>query len=59
VDIGPTLEDKLEAFALYRSQVMDPPHERSLEALRALAVLRGATVGLSAAEAFVTIRTVA
>ena len=58
VDIGATLEDKLAAFALFRTQVMAPPHERSLEALRALATLRGATVGLSAAEAFVTIRTV-
>ncbi|BDU75451.1 PIG-L deacetylase family protein [Mesoterricola sediminis] len=59
VDIGPTLDAKLEAFALFRSQVKEPPHERSLMALRALAVLRGATVGLPAAEAFVTIRTVA
>ena len=59
VDITATLEDKLEAFALFRSQVMEPPHERSLQALRALAVLRGATVGLGAAEAFITIRTVA
>jgi len=59
VDITATLEDKLEAFALFRSQVRPRPHERSLEALRALATLRGATVGLGAAEAFVTIRTVA
>lgn len=59
VDITATLEDKLEAFALYRSQVRPAPHERSLEALRALAVLRGAAVGLGAAEALVTIRTVA
>ena len=59
VDITGSLEDKLEAFALFRSQVKPPPHERSLEALRALAVLRGATVGLGAAEALVTIRTVA
>lgn len=59
VDISGTLEDKLDAFALFRSQVRPPPHERSLETLRALAVLRGATVGLAAAEAFVTIRTVA
>jgi LmbE family N-acetylglucosaminyl deacetylase len=58
VDIGDTLEDKLEAFALFRSQVKAPPHERSLESLRALATLRGATVGLRAAEAFVTVRTI-
>jgi LmbE family N-acetylglucosaminyl deacetylase len=59
VDITATLEAKLEAMALYRSQVRPAPHERSLQALRALATLRGATVGLAAAEAFIAIRTVA
>ncbi|MDR3669556.1 MAG: PIG-L family deacetylase [Holophaga sp.] len=59
VDITGTLEAKLEAMALYRSQVRPAPHERSLSALRALATLRGATVGLGAAEAFIAIRTVA
>jgi LmbE family N-acetylglucosaminyl deacetylase len=58
VDVSATLETKLEAMALYRSQLQPAPHERSLEALRALATLRGATVGLAAAEAFVTIRTI-
>jgi LmbE family N-acetylglucosaminyl deacetylase len=58
VDITGTLDAKLEAMALYRSQLRPAPHERSLEALRALATLRGATVGLGAAEAFITIRTV-
>jgi hypothetical protein len=46
-------------MALYRSQVQPPPHERSLQALRALATLRGATVGLGAAEAFICIRSLA
>jgi LmbE family N-acetylglucosaminyl deacetylase len=58
VDVTATLDDKLAAMACYRSQLRSPPHERSLEALRALAVLRGATVGVGAAEAFVTVRTV-
>jgi len=58
VDITATLDAKAEAMALYRSQLRPAPHERSLAALRALAALRGATVGLGAAEAFVTIRTV-
>lgn len=57
VDISATLDTKLEAMALYRSQVQPAPHERSLAALRALAVLRGATVGVGAAEAFITLRT--
>jgi LmbE family N-acetylglucosaminyl deacetylase len=58
VDITGTLETKLEAMALYRSQLRPAPHERSLAALRALATLRGATVGFGAAEAFITLRTV-
>jgi LmbE family N-acetylglucosaminyl deacetylase len=58
VDISGFLEAKVEAFACYRSQVQPAPHERSLDSLRALATLRGATVGLGAAEAFITIRTV-
>lgn len=59
VDISAFLNTKLEAMACYRSQLADFPHERSLKALEALAVLRGATVCLPAAEAFVIIRMVA
>lgn len=58
VDITDTLDLKLEATGAYRSQVRASPHERSIEALRALATLRGATVHLPAAEAFVLIRSV-
>lgn len=56
VDISDHCERKLAAFAAYRSQVRPFPHERSVEALRALALLRGATVQRSAAEAFMLIR---
>jgi LmbE family N-acetylglucosaminyl deacetylase len=59
LDISGFLEAKLRAFACYQTQVRPAPHERSLEAVQALALLRGATVGLAAAEATVTIRTVA
>jgi LmbE family N-acetylglucosaminyl deacetylase len=58
VDIGETLELKLEAFRRFASQVKPAPHERSLGALSALATLRGATVHLSAAEAFVLVRAI-
>ena len=58
VDISAHLETKLAAMACYRSQVQAPPHERSIGSLRALATLRGATVGVGAAEAFITLRTV-
>ena len=58
VDIEKTLERKLEAMSAFSSQTYDPPHERSLNALRALATLRGATVHLHAAEAFMQLRQV-
>lgn len=57
-DISSFLERKLEAFACYASQVREFPNERSPETLRALAMLRGSTVSLAAAEAFITIRQV-
>lgn len=56
VDISEYLEAKVAVMAEYASQLRPPPHERSLEALRALATLRGATVGCAAAEGFVLVR---
>lgn len=59
VDISDTLETKLDAFAAYESQVRAFPDERSIEALRALAIVRGASVFKAAAEAFMLVRQVA
>jgi LmbE family N-acetylglucosaminyl deacetylase len=56
VDISEYLDRKLEATACYRSQLKQPPHSRSLQAIEALARLRGSTVSLQAAEAFVLVR---
>lgn len=53
VDITPYLEDKVRAMKAFASQIQSFPHERSEEALRALATLRGSTVSCFAAEAFV------
>lgn len=58
IAIDGVLERKLEAFSCYRSQVRQFPHERSIEALTALARLRGATVYRPAAEAFMVVREV-
>lgn len=55
-DITRELPVKLKAMRTYASQVQKFPHERSLEALEALARLRGSTVGVAAAEGFVLIR---
>lgn len=58
VDIASTLDRKLAAFAAFQSQCCVFPNERSPEAIRALATLRGATVHRLAAEAFVLVREV-
>ncbi len=52
VDVSHCFEAKLEAMRCFQSQLMEFPHSRSLEALEALAKLRGATVHVSRAEAF-------
>ncbi len=56
VDISSHIETKLKAMDCYRSQLKSPPHPRSLDALRALARLRGSTVGFEWAEAFMLVR---
>lgn len=56
VDISGYLEMKIQAMEIYASQLKPFPHERSEKTLRALATLRGSTVGRFAAEAFVMVR---
>lgn len=58
VDISEQLYRKIEAMSLYGSQQREYPHERSLAALRALAMFRGTTVHREAAEAFMLVRQV-
>jgi LmbE family N-acetylglucosaminyl deacetylase len=58
VDITNYLELKLKAMYCYQNQLKHPPHPRSLQTIEALARLRGATVGLPAAEAFMLVRNV-
>jgi len=55
-DISDQLEKKLQAMRFYESQLHPFPDLRSLESIEALARLRGATVNVKAAEAFVLIR---
>lgn len=56
VNISDTLDTKLRAFTCFTTQIKQAPHPRSLENIKNLAKLRGATVGFSAAEAFMVIR---
>ncbi len=58
VDVENYLSVKLEAMKRYASQLLQFPEERSIEAIDALARHRGATVGVVAAEAFMTVRRV-
>ena len=53
VDISETLECKLKALEVYKSEMRPYPHPRSLEAVEYLARWRGATIGVKAAEAFI------
>lgn len=56
VDIKPFLNDKLQAMDIYASEMGAFPFPRSHEAIRALAILRGAASGFKAAEAFELLR---
>ncbi len=57
-DITDYLEKKKEALSFFKSQFHDFPDLRSLETVDALAKLRGATVNVKAAEAFMLVREV-
>lgn len=58
VDVEAFMDAKCEAMRRYRSELRGFPHPRSIEGIRALAAVRGATAGLRAAEAFRLVRRV-
>jgi LmbE family N-acetylglucosaminyl deacetylase len=55
-DITHTLDAKLEAMKCYASQLLPFPHPRSIEAIESLAKVRGSTVCMERAEAFILLR---
>lgn len=55
-DISRYLERKLEALKVFATQMSAYPNARSLEAVRALAMYRGAMMDMHAAEAFSLVR---
>ena len=57
-DISDTLDVKLKAMSYFESQLSDFPCPRSLEAVKALAMVRGSTIFADAAESFMLIREV-
>lgn len=58
VDVGETIEAKVEALRQYRAELHATPHPRSVEGVHSLASMRGHEIGVTAAEAFVCIRRV-
>lgn len=56
VDITAQLDRKLAALAVYGGEMRLEPHARSITSVRRRALSLGATVGVEAAEAFVTVR---
>ncbi len=55
-DISEYMDRKIAAMNIFQSQLAEYPNARSIEALRALAIYRGTTVGMKYAEAFSVIR---
>jgi len=58
MNISETLATKQQALAAYAAEIRPWPHPRSYRAIEALARWRGATVGVEAAEAFISGREV-
>lgn len=56
VDVSDYLDLKLKALDAYRLEMRPEPHSRSIEHIRTLALHRGFSVGVNAAEAFMVTR---
>ena len=56
VDISDYFDKKLDAMKEYKNQICEYPNPRSLEAIKALAMLRGSTISRNYAESFMLIR---
>lgn len=57
-DISLHINRKIEAMKCYESQIREFPNPRSIEGIKALAMFRGATVGVEYAESFMTVRNI-
>jgi len=56
VDITDYFDKKLKALSMYEIEIRPFPHARSIAAVEAVARMRGASVGMSLAEAFGVVR---
>lgn len=57
-DISKTFQKKLDAMKVYKSELKEFPHPRSLEAIEALAKIRGSEAGFKLAESFELVRSI-
>lgn len=55
-NISNFLEEKIKILKIYKNEIREFPHPRSLEGVRTLAAFRGMEAGMKAAEAFEVIR---
>ncbi|MGN0197019.1 MAG: PIG-L deacetylase family protein [Candidatus Gastranaerophilaceae bacterium] len=58
IDISETIEDKVNAMGIYKSELREYPHPRSLQHIKELAKGNGTKVGLRYSENFMLIRKV-
>jgi LmbE family N-acetylglucosaminyl deacetylase len=56
VNISAVIDKKMAALASYGEELRPFPHARSVEGVQALAMLRGSSCGVEAAEAFMLVR---
>ncbi len=56
IDISKQINNKIELPEIYQTEMHNYPHSRSIESIEALAKVRGSSVGVSFAEAFMLIR---
>ena len=58
VKIDNEILDKIKAFKMYKSEIQDFPHPRSIKAIENLSIQRGIESGLKNAEAFQIIKSI-
>ena len=58
VEVTDQIDRKISALSAYEEELRQSPHARSIEAVQAQAILRGASIGVPCAEAFTTIRSI-
>jgi len=59
VNISSFIDQKVKLLNCYESELRESPHSRSIDAIEALAKVRGAHIGVNYAEAFMLVREVA